>query len=320
MVGAQVVDDGEAALDAAIAEFAAHEKARGWARALRVAQRVELEPADIATAEEQAALGTSGVVFRRLPAREFARRAGIRVERVKAYQKAWRRAAADNVVPKAGALRPSAHLDLPDDEQTPFFGEKGYYHGYEASLINAERVKAIEAEAAAAGIRPTATVYVAKNLKALKTAVLADEDSRSAAIEALAEYEARQAAADTADRAAAAGVRKKAEAEHDEHNLVSAPREKARKNAAFSAAGSAGDTAMEVFNAMADVRLGTVAALSLLQTQQVHFNAEQAHAIAELCDAATSAIAFIRDIAAGPSTALNDEALKAFLDESGKLL
>ncbi|MEW2119400.1 hypothetical protein AB0945_30275 [Streptomyces sp. NPDC005474] len=71
---------------------------------------------------------------------------------------------------------------------------------------------------------------------------------------------------------------------------------------------------------MTEVRLGTLRALSLLQGHQVQFTSERSRAIVELCEAAKAALAFIGDLAASLYTALNDEALKAFLDESEKKL
>ncbi|WP_251063767.1 MULTISPECIES: hypothetical protein [unclassified Streptomyces] len=52
----------------------------------------------------------------------------------------------------------------------------------------------------------------------------------------------------------------------------------------------------------------------------MQFTDERSRAIVELCEAAKAALTFIGDLAAGPHTALNDEALQAFLDESEKKL
>lgn len=78
--------------------------------------------------------------------------------------------------------------------------------------------------------------------------------------------------------------------------------------------------ALQVFTEMTEVRLATLRALSLLQRHQVHFTGERSRAITDLCAASEAAIAFIRDLTAGPYTALNDDALQAFLDESEKKL
>jgi ABC-type iron transport system FetAB ATPase subunit len=78
--------------------------------------------------------------------------------------------------------------------------------------------------------------------------------------------------------------------------------------------------ALQVFTEMTEVRLATLRALSLLQRHQVQFTGDRSRAIADLCTALEAAIAFIRDLTAGPYTALNDDALQAFLDESEKKL
>jgi hypothetical protein len=65
------------------------------------------------------------------------------------------------------------------------------------------------------GTRPSAISYVIGHPTAVKTALLADEATRAAAREALEEFEARQAAADAADRAAAAEVTRQRQGEYD---------------------------------------------------------------------------------------------------------
>ncbi|MFJ2828519.1 hypothetical protein ACIPC1_13205 [Streptomyces sp. NPDC087263] len=80
------------------------------------------------------------------------------------------------------------------------------------------------------------------------------------------------------------------------------------------------DVALQDFTEMTEVRLATLRALSLLQLHQVQFTGERSRAITDLCAVPEAAIAFIRDLAAGPYTALNDEVLQAFLDESEKKL
>ncbi|MGP3920017.1 hypothetical protein [Nonomuraea sp. 10N515B] len=75
---------------------------------------------------------------------------------------------------------------------------------------------------------------------------------------------------------------------------------------------------MDVFNAMAEIRMAASRALPLLHKQQIRFIADRAEAIAELCDGAEAAIAAVRDLATG--SALNDAALAVFLEENGGLL
>ena len=74
---------------------------------------------------------------------------------------------------------------------------------------------------------------------------------------------------------------------------------------------------MDVFNAMAEIRMAASRALARLHKQQVNFTADRVEAIAELCDGATAAIAAVRDLSTGP--ALDDAALAAFMDENGGL-
>ncbi|MEV7907656.1 hypothetical protein [Streptomyces anulatus] len=75
---------------------------------------------------------------------------------------------------------------------------------------------------------------------------------------------------------------------------------------------------MDVFNAMAEIRMAASRALALLHKQHVNFTADRAEAIAELCDGAEAAIAAVRDMATG--AALDDAALAAFMDNNGGLL
>ncbi|MEU6718261.1 hypothetical protein ABZ897_42915 [Nonomuraea sp. NPDC046802] len=75
------------------------------------------------------------------------------------------------------------------------------------------------------------------------------------------------------------------------------------------------DASMDVFNAVADIRMAASRALALLRRQQIDFTADRARAVAELCDGTEATIAAIRDIAT--ASALDDAALAAFLDENG---
>jgi hypothetical protein len=229
---------------------------------------------------------------------------------------AWNRLAADGVVPPALDLHPGADVELPDKKQYPFYGKNGYYRSWDARNISPERREAIEREAAKAGTRPSAISYVIGHPTAVKTALLADEATRAAAREALEEFDARQTAADAADRAAAAEVTRQRQSEYDE--ALRREREAFAAQARAARDGSEADASMDVFNAMAEIRMAASRALSLLHKQQIRFTADRAQAIAELCDGAEAAITAVRDLATG--SALDDAALAKFLDENGKLL
>ncbi|PZT77892.1 hypothetical protein [Streptomyces sp. AC1-42W] len=320
-------DDGEDRLNADIEEFATHDRKGGWARALLIARRVEPDENNGVGFGQQSTKRFGRTSFRRISAREFARRSHTSHKRVMAFHEAWKRAATDGIVPPVDALAPGIHVDLPDEEEVPFFGEHGYYRSYEARMNNGERRQAIEQEAERAGIKPGSPVYVAQQPKALKTAILADATTRTAAQEALAEFERREAQADLEERAAARQATEKGERESDaeeahrdrqEQEAEAADAERAVRTASHDR--SEPDVALQVFTEMTEVRLATLRALSLLQRHQVHFTGDRSRAITDLCTASEAAIAFIRDLAAGPYAALNDDALQAFLDESEKKL
>ncbi|MFD5404446.1 hypothetical protein [Streptomyces griseorubiginosus] len=320
-------DDGEDRLNADIEEFATHDRKGGWARALLIARRVEPDENRGVGLGQKSKKCFGRNTFRRISAREFARRSGSSAKRIMAFHEAWKRAAADGRVPSTDELEPGLHVDLPDEEEVPFFGEHGYYRSYEARMNNGERRQAIEDEAERAGIKPGSPVYVAQQPKALKTAILADATTRDAAREALAEFERREARADLEDRRAAAQSAGEGEGERGVENASPGRRSQDEEAAdveravrATSRELSEPDVALQVFTEMTEVRLATLRALSLLQRHQVQFTGERSRAITDLCTASEAAIAFIRDLAAGPYTALNDEALQAFLDESEKKL
>ncbi|MGW3276118.1 hypothetical protein ACWDFH_32385 [Streptomyces kronopolitis] len=90
---------------------------------------------------------------------------------------------------------------------------------------------------------------------------------------------------------------------------------------AVRAAAEAGeaDAALQVFNELAQVRLGTLRVLSLLQRHPVQFTGDRGRTITELCEATKAAVDFIRDLAASPYRVLDDAALRAFFEESEKL-
>ncbi|MFJ3930198.1 hypothetical protein [Streptomyces sp. NPDC090029] len=321
-----IADDGEERLKADIEEFATHDRKGGWARALLIARRVEPGEGQGKRTDLQPRFARNKV-FRRVSAQEFARRSGSSAKRIMAFHEAWKRAAADDVVPSIEELEPGLHVDLPDEEEVPFFGEHGYYRSYEARMNNGERRQAIEQEAERAGIKPGSPVYVAQQPKALKTAILADPTARAAAKEAIEEFERREARAGLEDRAAARQAAKEgdrdldagqADADHQEQDAEAAEVERAVRSTSRDQ--SELDVALQVFTEMTEVRLATLRALSLLQRHQVQFTGDRTRAITDLCTASEAALAFIRDLAAGPYTALNDDALQAFLDESERRL
>lgn len=318
--------DGDEFLSSDVEEFAMHDRKGGWARAHLVARRVQPGEGHGVTFEQQSKRHDRNV-YRRISAREFARRAGTSTQRILAFYAAWDRAAADSLVPAASDLSPGIYVELPDENDTPFFGEHGYYRSYEASMAAGERRQAIEEESERAGLKPTASVFVAQHPKAVKAAVMADPVARAAAKEAIKEFERREAQADLEDRAAA---RQAAEAGGRADDVEeAAPGRQARETEAEEAERavritsrehSEPDVALQVFTEMTEVRLATLRALSLLQRHQVEFTGDRSRAVTDLCTASEAALAFIRDLAAGPYTALNDEALQAFLDESERKL
>ncbi|MCI3932105.1 hypothetical protein [Streptomyces sp. AN091965] len=325
-------DDGETRLDADVDEFATHDRKGGWARALIVARRVTPRAGQGLRTDRQLPFARKEV-FLQISATEFARRTGVSIKRVMAFYQAWERAARDGIVPTAKDLAPGTAVALPDEDAVPFFGENGYYRSWEASLRE-ERRQAIVVEAERAGVKPNSSVFIAGHPAALTAAVVADATSRNAALRGIEEFERRQDQEDTEARAAAqqtveerdrqrgleqespdapgcdAGAAPEPETALDVKRAVRAAiQEKADQ-----------DVALQVFTEMTEVRLGTLRALSLLQRYQVQFTGDRSRAISELCGAAQAALAFIRDLASGPYTALNDEALQAFLNESEKKL
>ncbi|MGW3347113.1 hypothetical protein ACWDA3_27745 [Nonomuraea rubra] len=91
---------------------------------------------------------------------------------------------------------------------------------------------------------------------AVKTALLADEGTRAAAREALEEFEARQAAVDAADRAAAAEVTRQRQSEYDSEydDAVRAERESL---AAQARAARDGTDAEAAITAVRDLATGS---------------------------------------------------------------
>jgi hypothetical protein len=315
MTGQHTAQDSEEDLRADIETFATYDRKGGWALALLVARRVEPGEGDGVRLDYQPRCFDRNT-FRRISAREFARRSGTTAKRVLAFFQAWERAADDKIVPKAHELTPGIHVDLPDAADTPFFGEGGYYRSNDARSLAPERRTAIEQEELRGGAKATTTAYVLQHPAALKSAVLADATARAAAKAAIEEFDRRQAQADQQERAAARQVSAQREAEQDDAEERERALEAVR---ASRGADSDFDAAFEVFNELTQVRLRTLRALTLLQQHQVTYSEQRAATIGELCDSASAALEFIRDLATSSRTALNDEALRAFMEESERL-
>ncbi|GAA3627347.1 hypothetical protein GCM10022419_135860 [Nonomuraea rosea] len=310
----EALDDGEEALQADIDEFVTLDRKGPWRLALLVARRVTPGEGNGVRIDYQRRSGLN--VFRRISAGEFARRARTAPRRVIALLDAWNRLAADGVVPPAAALCPDTNIESPDTGEYPFYGKNGYYRSWEATGLSTERRDAVEKEAEKSGTRPSAITYVMTHPTAVKTALLADEATRRTAREALEEFDARQAAADAEDRAAAAEVTGERQREYDD--VIRAERDAYAAQAREASQGSQAEASMDVFNAMAEIRMAASRALALLSKQQISFTTDRAEAIAELCDGAEAAIAAVRDMATG--AALDDAALASFMDENGKFL
>lgn len=229
-----------------------------------------------------------------------------------AYLRAWERAAADGVVPPASALDRESSVKLPDAEETPFFGEDGYYRGHEALNISDARREAIEKESESSGIRPQASAYVATHPKAVTAAIVADERTYKAAKKATEEYERRQLSADCADREAnrhvvEGRIRAHDEAKQDGDEMA---------NSAESGASIQEQAAARVLQEIGAARLSVLNALALLKKHHDGLNPERIAAIIELCDSTYAALVGLRDLANTRHPDLSDAALKAFLEES----
>jgi hypothetical protein len=308
-------EDGEDELIADLEQFATFDKKVGWALAYLVARRVEPEKGTGVSVEQQSKR-CARTTFRRISAREFARRAGTSHKRVMAYLRAWQRAVDDGIVPPAGTLDRSAAVDLPDERSTPFFGEGGYYRGHEAYEMSEERLDRIEREAQLIGIKPHSTAYVAAHPKAVMAAILADENTYKAAQEGFAEYERRQQESDRADRAAntqakAAQLRSEDDQDLADNNLG---------QAVPGADNSPGqETAILVLQELTAAKLGAARALALLKKHSIVFSEERSAAIIDACDGTCAALELVRGLTVSNTTALSDVALQAFLEESEKL-
>ncbi|MFI9724663.1 hypothetical protein ACIHFE_34420 [Streptomyces sp. NPDC052396] len=322
-----IAEDTDDGLEADIAEFARHNRGGGWALALLVARRVEPGHGHGRSFEQQDKL-FDRKVCRQISAVEFARRSKTTAKRVLALHEAWVRGAEAGKVAALEKVVAGEYVELPDEAEVPFYGEKGFYKSHESRMPKGERREALETEAERAGVRPSGPVYVAQHPKAVKAAVIADEVTRTAALEGIAELRRRdEETQDQADRQAARDVAEQHARELDGRADSWSPQgdekgmDPAAAAAAVRAAGEPGeaDAALQVFNELAQVRLGTLRVLSLLQRHPVQFTGERGKTITELCEATKAAVDFIRDLAASPYQVLDDAALRAFLEESEKL-
>nr|BFD92088.1 hypothetical protein KitaXyl93_34480 [Kitasatospora sp. Xyl93] len=321
------VEETDEGLEADIAEFARHNRGGGWALALLVARRVEPGIGHGLSFEQQDKL-FGRKVCRQVPAVEFARKAKTATKRVLALHEAWVRAAAAGKVPTLEQIAAGEYVELPDEAEVPFYGEHGFYKSYEARMGKGDRRDALEAEAERVGVSPASTVDVARHPKAVKAAVIADQTTRVAAIEGIAEHTRRETEAqDQAARQAAQSVADQHARELDGRSDSWSPEgdgevmDSSAAVAAVRAAAGPGeaDAALQVFNELAQVRLGTLRVLSLLQQHPIEFTADRGRTLSELCESAAAALDFVKDLVASPYAVLDDAALRAFIEESEKL-
>lgn len=155
--------------DRDIQAWAALDKSGSWWLAFFVACQVRSPRTG--TAESQRREATS-----KIPASEFARRAGTSPERVLRYFKAWETAhAAGAVAFSADELYPGHEpVDLPTaDDWTLYYSSR--------RSASTDRGALISAAAEAEGIRPTKALEVAENPTALRAAILGDPKTADAA-------------------------------------------------------------------------------------------------------------------------------------------
>ncbi|MBB5939514.1 hypothetical protein [Streptomyces zagrosensis] len=321
------VEDTDDGLEADIAEFARHNRGGGWALALLVARRVEPDLGHGLSFEQQDKL-FDRKVCRQISAVEFARRSKTSTKRVLALHKAWIRGAEAGKVASLEKVVAGEYVKLPDEDDVPFYGEHGFYKSHESRMPKGERRDALETEAERAGVRPSSPVFVAQHPKAVKAAVIADEATRTAALEGIAEVQRREAKEQgRAGRQAAGEVADSHARELDGRAGNWSPEggeegmDPAAAVAAVRATAEPGDAdaALQVFNELAQVRLGTLRVLSLLQRHPVQFSDDRGRTITQLCEATKAALDFARDLVASPYAVLDDAALRAFLEESEKL-
>lgn len=64
------------------------------------------------------------------------------------------------LVPPVPRVAADEYIELLDEADVPFYGESGYYRGYEARMAQGQRRQALEAESERAGVRPGARIFV----------------------------------------------------------------------------------------------------------------------------------------------------------------
>lgn len=309
-----VNEEAEAALVADLDQFSTFDRKGGWALAYLVARRVEPDKGTGVTIEQQSKW-CEGSAWRRISAREFARRTGTSHKRVMAYLHGWNRAAADNVVPLASALDHDATVHLPDEDEIPFFGTGGYYHGHEAYHISEQRLERIEKEAELAGVTPNTIAYVTTHPKAVTAAILADEKLFKAAEKAFAEHERRQQEADRADREASERLLAEQLLDDCEEAVIV---QATPDTAADSSKSPLQEGEIEVLQELTAAHLGVMRTLALLKKHAIVLTPEHSAAIADLCNITRAALDTVHDLATSNNADLSDAALQAFLEESEK--
>ncbi|MFE7963437.1 hypothetical protein ACFU0X_10345 [Streptomyces cellulosae] len=105
-------------LDSDIALFTALRRRGGWLQGLLVARRVQPKTA--------ASTGEAAKTYVRVSPDEFAQRTGTYRDDVLALWDAWERAADDGVVPHALELTPATDVGLPNEDEIPWTGRRGY--------------------------------------------------------------------------------------------------------------------------------------------------------------------------------------------------
>ncbi len=302
--------DSEEALAADLARFTEHDKSQGWPLAEVVARRVERDRGRGQTRGQQDRKWFDRTIYHRMSARDFATATGTAHKRVLCYLEAWERAAEVKLVPPVTELRPGKEIKLPDETAHPF---SDYYHSWETRPLSKHRKAAIREEAERNGVSATAACRISENPKALLTAVLADKSTRETVKKAISEHERRQSVADEHDRTAAEAAAEQAVA------LDVTQKDAIEPAAEQDSAQAETEIAMQVFDGMTTVRRASLNILSLLEKRPVDFGVQHAGEIANLCDAAIATLGAIRDLAASGTGSLSDEALRAFMDESGNV-
>ncbi|MBR7828146.1 hypothetical protein KDK95_17650 [Actinospica sp. MGRD01-02] len=303
-----VIEDSEQDLDEDVTLFTSLDRNVGWRQAYLVARRVE--PVD----DSVVGLGQprARTAYRRISVHEFARRARTSDKRVRAYLRAWERAAADGIVPASASLDRETAVQLPDAAATPFYGEEGYYRGHEAYNMSEARLEAIERESESLGIRPQSCAFVAAHPKAVTAAIIADERTYKAAKKAFEEYERRQQQSDRTDREAnRVALEEHLRSENQPEQDGAATGHGGREDESLE-----GQCSSRVLQDLGAARMSVLNALALLRKHPGALAPQQVAAITDFCETTRSALEDVRDLVATNHPDLSDAALKAFLEES----